>query len=772
MKALALQKVFMELLGKNIFFRQLFSPPLQRGGFWLQLCCAVAFLFVILSSFAYGTTTNTWTQSTESDFSKGTSQNVSINNKGEIRLSPEIEAITGIRSAFVWSLAEDLQNRIYVGTGDPGTVYLIKDGSEAVEFFKSPELYIQSLAVDKHGNLYAGTAPRGIIYKINNKGETTIFCSLPASYIWDMSVDNNSNLVAATGNDGILFKISPDGTPAVLFDSPETNLMDIHLDRYDNIYIGTEPNGLVYKIAPSGQAQVLYDASEGEIHCLAMDSMDNIYAGTALGAPVQVPVAPPPQPPLQTGIITSVFKEEKSWELNLPEELPMAQTSSLQQQRAAVKGAEVSPRTTGLPTAPNYVYKITQEGLAQKLLEISQAFIFGMSFDSQNNLYVVTGNMPGVYKVSVDETSSNLAKVEEMQALCCLNTNTNELYFGTGNLGRVYKILPSFKKEGAFISNVLDTTAPSNWGSISWTDMQPEDTGITLATRSGNCEKPDSTWSGWSAPYTESGGRIASPPARFIQYKATLQTMNSNSTPVLNMVSLSYLPKNQPPRIISFTVEKESFPASQKPPETKTDSKAESKPQAAVSQKPHHQIAQKNIQWEVEDQNNDTLQVTICYKGIEERAWKVIDKNTQKKGSYAWDTLRLPDGKYQVRLTASDDPDNPPETAFSVENTIQPIMVDNSRPDIKSLNTAAGTRGRYVISGTVEDKYSNIVKVQYTIDGQEWISAYPVDGIFDSLEESFQITTKPLTAGDYTLIINAFDSDENIGVEKVMIEVK
>lgn len=772
MKGLALQKVFIELRGKNIFFRQLFSPPLQGGGFWQQLCCAVVLFFVILSSFTYGTTTNTWTQSTESDFSKGTSQNVSINNKGEIRLSPEIEAITGIKSAFVWSIAEDLQNRVYVGTGDPGTVYLIKDGSEAVEFFKSPELYIQSLAVDKHGNLYAGTAPRGIIYKINNKGETTIFCSLPASYIWDMSVDNNSNLVAATGNDGILFKISPDGIPTVFFDSPETNLLDIELDRYDNIYIGTEPNGLVYKIAPTGQAQVLYDASEGEIHGLAVDSMDNIYAGTALGAPVQMPVAPPPQPPLQTGIVTSVFKEEKSWNLNLPEELPMAQASSFQQQRTVVKGAEAPPRTTGLPTAPNYVYKITQEGLAQKILEISQAFIFDMSFDSQNNLYVVTGNMPGVYKVSADETSSNLVKVEEMQALCCLNTNTNELYFGTGNLGKVYKVSSSFRKEGAFISNVLDTTAPSNWGSIYWTDMQPEGTRITLATRSGNCEKPDSTWSGWSIPFESSGERITSPPARFIQYKATLQTMNSDSTPVLNMVSLSYLPKNQPPKIVSFTVEKESSPASQKPPEAKTDSKAESKPQAPVSQKPHHQIAQKNIQWEVEDPNNDTLQVTICYKGIEERAWKIIDKNTQKKGSYPWDTLRLPDGKYQVKLAASDDPDNPPETAFSTENTIQPIVVDNSRPSIKSLNVAAGTEGRYVISGTAKDGHSNIVKVQYTIDGQEWISAYPVDGVFDSLEESFQITTRSLTTGDYTLVVNVFDSEGNIGAEKVVIEVK
>jgi len=775
MKCLALLKVFIVLYGKSFFFPQVFynplCPPFLRG-IWLRLCCTMVFFLILLSSHADGTTTNTWTQSTESDFSKGVTQNVSINNKDEIRLSQKIETITGIKSAFVWSIAEDLQNRVFVGTGDPGTVYLIKNGSEAVELFKSPELYIQSLAADKYGNLYAGTAPRGTIYKINNKGETTMFCSLPAPYIWDMSVDNNSNLFAATGNDGILFKISPDGIPVVFFDSPETNLLDILLDRYDNVYVGTEPNGLVYKIAPSGQVQVLYDASEGEIHCLAMDFMGNIYAGTASGAPVQVPMAPAPQPPVQAGVVTSIFKEEKSWDLNLPEKLPMAQASSMQQQKTIPKGIEAPPRATGFPTAPNYVYKITQEGLAQKIMETSQAFILGMSLDTQNNLYVVTGNMSGVYKVSGDETSSSLVKVDEVQALCCLSTNNNELYFGTGNIGKVYKISPSFIEEGTFISNVLDTTAPSNWGCIYWIDTQPEGTKVTLSTRSGNCERPDTTWSGWSVPCASSGERITSPPARFIQYKAALQTMNSDSTPVLNTVSLSYLPKNQPPKIISFAVEKESSPTSQKPPETKTESKVESKPQAAVSQKPHHQIAQKNIQWEAEDPNNDTLQVTICYKGLEEKAWKVVDKNMQKKGSYTWDTLRLPDGRYQVRLTASDDPDNPPETAFSTENTIQPIVIDNSRPNIKSINAAIGTGGRYVVSGTVKDDYSNVVKVQYTIDGQEWISAYPVDGVFDSLEESFQITTKPLTTGDYTLIVNAFDSEGNIGIEKVIFEVK
>lgn len=740
-------------------------------GIAVKTICTLFFL-ILLNPYAFSTTTNTWTQSTESDFSKGTIQGVSINNKGEIWLAPVIKTVAGIKGAFVWSMAADLQNNVFVGTGDPGTVYQIKDGSEAVEIFSSPELYIQSLVADTSGNLYVGTAPRGIIYKINNHGDASVFCSLPVPYIWDMSMDNNSNLFAATGNDGILFKISPDGKPSVFFNSPETNLLDILHDRYDNIYVGTEPNGLVYKITPSGQAQVIYDASESEIHCLSMDSAGNIYAGTASGTQAQIPVIPVSQPPVQAGAITTLFKEEKSWDLNLPEELPMAQPAPVQQQKTVLKGIDAPLKSTGLPTASNYVYKINQEGLVQKKLETSQAFILGMSFDTQDNLYVVTGNTSGVFKISGDESTSSLAHIEEVQALCCLNTDKNELYFGTGNMGRVYKISPSFTKEGSFLSNVFDTTAPSNWGCIYWTGMQPEGTRLTLSTRSGNGEKPDATWSGWSAPYEDSGERITSPPARFIQYKAILQTNNSDLTPMLNAVSLAYLPKNEPPRIISFGIEKESSPASQKLPETKTDGKIESKPQGTPGQKPHHQVAQKNIQWETEDPNNDTLQITMYYRGVEEKMWKILDKNTQKKGSCIWDTLRLPDGKYQVKLMVSDAPDNPPETAFSTEKTAEPVVVDNTRPDIRCLNAAVGAEGKYVISGTAKDEYSKIVKIQYTIDGQEWIPAFPMDGIFDSPEESFQITTRLLTPGDYTLIINAFDSEGNIGIEKVLFEVK
>ncbi len=739
---------------------------------FLSLKIFILITLIFLSSQANGTTTNMWMQSTESDFGKGITQNVSIHSTGEIRLSPRTEAISGIKSAFVWSMTADLQNKVFVGTGDPGTVYFIKNGSEAVEFFKSPELYIQSITTDKHGNLYAGTAPGGVIYKINSKGESAVFCSLHVPYIWDMAVDDDSNLFAATGAEGILFKISPDGIPTVFFDTTETNLLDILLDKYNNIYVGTEPNGLVYKLSPSGQKEVLYDANEGEIHSLTIDSSGNIYAGTASGAQAQVPVAPTAQLAIQTGVVTPLFKEEKAWDLNIPQELPMAQPAPMQSQKTPTRDTEMPPKTTGLPTAPNYVYKIAKDGITQKIFEIGQAFILGVSMDTQNNLYVVTGNNSGVYKISEDQTSSSLVDIEETQVLCCLNTNKDELYVGTGNIGKVYKIMPSFAEEGVFTSNVLDTTALSNWGCIYWKGTQTEGTEITLFSRSGNCEKPDHTWNNWSNPYVSSGEKIISAPARFIQYKALLQTTNTNITPALKSVSLSYLPKNQPPKIVSFTIDKEPSPAPQKTPEPKANGKPETKTQTASGLKPHHQIAQKNIQWDLEDPNNDTLQLIIYYKGTDENAWKIIDKNTQKKGAFTWDTLRLPDGKYQVKLIASDEPDNPPETAFSVENTIQPIIIDNSRPSIKPINTAMGTGGRGVISGTVRDEYSNIIKVQYTVDGQEWISAYPVDGMFDSMEESFQITTKPLLAGDYTFIINAFDNEGNIGIEKVMFEAK
>ncbi|MDR4507179.1 MAG: hypothetical protein MRJ65_02895 [Candidatus Brocadiaceae bacterium] len=739
----------------------------------MKNCLLVKILAVFLLLYflpeADATSTETWMQSTASDFELGSIQNTSIHSTGEVRLSPKTETVTGINNSFVWTMTMDSQNQVFIGTGDSGTVYLLKDGSDAIEIFKSPEIYIQSLISDNQGNIYAGTAPRGIIYKITPQGEAVEFCTLPVSYIWDMIIDSNANLFAATGGEGILFKISPEGIPSVFFDSPETNILDLLLDQSDNVYAGTEPNGLLYKISPSREIRVLYDAEEDEIHCLEKDVQGNIYAGTASGATTKMPAAQNVQPVAQANTVAAAFKEEKSWDLNIPEGLTMSKTISTKSRRFKPRKQVPSAKLAGgVPTQTNYVYKITQEGIAEKIFEASQAFIFSIAIDAQENLYVVTGNNPGVYKVYKDMTSSSLMEPEEEQALCCLLTGDNELFVGMGNTGKVYKIFPAYVREGSFLSNVFDTTTSSSWGRIFWTGVLSEGAFITLATRTGNCENPDSAWSEWSNPYTLPWERITSPPARFIQYKAVLQTTFPDRTPVLSTVAISYLPENLSPEIIDFFVEKESSASRLKD----SRNKVESKPQSSHNQKKHHQIAQKNIQWEVEDPNNDAVLLTLFYRGIDEKVWQVMDKNKQSKGSYAWDTLRLPDGEYQIKLLVSDEPDNPPGTAFSVEKIIQSVLIDNSRPAISSLSVVKRPDGNYEICGIIHDKYSRIIRVQYTIDGEKWISASPEDGIFDGLEEAFRITTGPLRAGEYTFIINAFDDEQNIGIEKVLLTVK
>ncbi|MFN7162818.1 MAG: hypothetical protein ACK4NB_07110, partial [Fimbriimonadales bacterium] len=52
----------------------------------------------------------------------------------------------------------------------------------------------------------------------------------------------------------------------------------------------------------------------------------------------------------------------------------------------------------------------------------------------------------------------------------------------------------------------------------------------------------------------------------------------------------------------------------------------------------------------------------------------------------------------------------------------------------------------------------SITGVQYKIGNGEWLSAEPVDGMFDSAFEGFRIRTPKLPAGEHTLMIMAFNA--------------
>jgi hypothetical protein len=74
---------------------------------------------------------------------------------------------------------------------------------------------------------------------------------------------------------------------------------------------------------------------------------------------------------------------------------------------------------------------------------------------------------------------------------------------------------------------------------------------VALTTRSGNLDQPQTNWSPWSAAHRRTkGAPIASPAARFVQWRATLTADTPKAArPNSNRWTVAYLPKNVAPRI-------------------------------------------------------------------------------------------------------------------------------------------------------------------------------------------------------------------------------
>src|SRR5262249_4717269 len=96
---------------------------------------------------------------------------------------------------------------------------------------------------------------------------------------------------------------------------------------------------------------------------------------------------------------------------------------------------------------------------------------------------------------------------------------------------------------------VHDAKVTARWGEIRWMAHRTPGSEIKVETRSGSSPEPDATWSAWAAPLPGiSGQSVASPPARYIQYRVTF-TGGGEEGPALQQMSIAYLPRNQAPDV-------------------------------------------------------------------------------------------------------------------------------------------------------------------------------------------------------------------------------
>ena len=679
-----------------------------------------------------------WTIDTRAEILKGEARGVSIDENGTISLAPKLTPVFNSEQAYIWSSAIDAAGSVYLGTGSDGRIYKVDSTGKGALFYDSNELNVSALAIGKSGELYAATSPDGKVYRIDASGNAVVFFEPQEKYIWSLAVLSDGDLAVGTGENGRIYRVgTANAAPAasLLFDTSETHIISLAADKHGNLYAGTDSNGLVLRFAADGKPFALLDSSLREIHDIAVGADGSIYA-LALGesaAAVKTAAAPTAAAPETT-------------ETN------------------AAPTPEPTPKSRyDLSAAKSAVYRIFPDGGNDIIWNSPTVAAFSIhAHQTGNGVLIGTSDKGRIYNVTNDATETLLLQSDEGQ-ISTLATNGKILFATSSNQGKLYRFGAETAAQGSYESAVLNAGTSASWGRIWWRSGG----NVVLQTRSGNTEKADETWSGWSANYADrKGAQISSPKARFLQWRAVF-----NSAATLSEVNVSYLARNIAPEVLSIQILPTNVGLLANPP-VQIDPNIELSgldptdfglPQ--ISNVPPRRVylrGARSLQWTAEDRNGDRLVYDIYYREIMEADFKILRENLTDN-FFTIDGAALADGRYIFKIRAKDSLSNPNGLSLSGEKISEPADIDNTPPLVSVAGTPQinGARARVVFDAS--DSASFLTRAEYSVNGGEWQPIFADDGISDSPKERYSFEIPLETGGEYTIALRVFDANGNVG---------
>lgn len=708
-----------------------------------------------------GRQSKVWTQTTQADFERGTMSNAAVTTKGEVQLAPGLKLAQELDEQFVWSLV-GANSSLYAGTGNGGIVMKV-DGDKAVPFFRTGELEVHTLAHDAQGNLYAGTSPNGKIFKIAPDGKGTLLYSLngdkPASeaggkFVLALAVAENGTVYAGTGPGAKIYKLAPGAAPEQLADLKTESVTALSLGPDGKLYAGTGEDGAIYRVDPAnGAAQIVYDTDQAVITGVAVDAQGNVFAA------------------------------------------------------AAPSGA---------------IYKIAPDGTPSIQFDKSRGALYDLKIDQTGNLYTCSANT--VLRIEQDGTATLLSDRKNGQFTCLAWDDEGRLAAGSANTGSIFRLTPTLS--GSFESTVHDAKLPSRWGRVRYTAVLPAGATLKVETRSGNTPEPDGTWSEWKAPETREGSLfVASPTSRFLQYRLLMQA--ERGAPGLRDISFFYLPKNQAPKLtlaaptggeiwrgsqtlkwaaqdpdgdtLTYEVSYSADGGHTWMPvggETKAADQTLVPPaQAAQPTKASAEEALKKFREQL-DKNPDLTpaQREENYQKAKVLVEKFFQENppapetpkattpapapttpakvagTTRNASITWNTAKIPDGIYVLRVTASDRASNASD-ALEDTKISEPFIVSNTPPQLFLPETGIAVGDKETTASGFASAKVALKGTQYRLDGGDWLAIDAEDGLWDSASERFRFAFPTPTAGQHEVEVKVVDLAGNVTSTRVKFKV-
>jgi hypothetical protein len=742
----------------------------------------VAALVALLAPTLFPSGTTAWEMNSYSDFVRGRFDGVSLSREGRLSLAPRIETLFSSDQPVIWAVAQAGDGTLYAATGHRGRVFRIDGAGKSSLLWTAEQPEVFAIAAGPKGVVYAGTSPDGKVYRIEN-GQATEYFNPKARYIWSLAVGPDGALYVGTGDQGKVFRVDASGKGELYYETGQSHITGLAVDPQGRLLAGSEPNGILYRITAKDKAFVLYDTSLPEIRAIMPMPDGTVYAA-ALGGSIAKraqSASQASQNQTTTGIPTT--------------------TTTITVEAQAGPGGEIKPpdaRQQGSPTITSTPQVSTQFTPVVDVSGVEKSAVYRINPDNtvetlwsskEENVYDVlalerqilfsTDENGRIYGLSPDRRVTLVAQTNEGETTRLLPYDHSVLA-ATGNMGRIYRLGEKPGASGSYEAPPHDTGTASRWGSLSWRSDVPAGTTLAFRTRSGNSAKPDRTWSEWSAPVSDpAGSPITSPNARYIEWKAEM-TGSNGGTPIINSVTLSYLPQNSPPVVKSINVITQTAAAAQTGKSggssssafsvTVTDSDSASGTSSGTPTQtlPRASTQQMTITWQAEDPDGDRLVYNLYFRSEDASQWLLL-KSGMHENAITFDGDILADGKYFFRVVASDREANPPPSAREAQLTSSPVMVDNT-PPLVTIGAVRYANGTAHVEFDASDAASPLRRCEYSLDAQSWVPVQAADGVIDSLREKFVLDLPGLSPGEHLLVLRAADSASNTGLAKVVLK--
>lgn len=659
----------------------------------LPIVTALTLVFVTASA-AFAGSTRSFVIDDDDAFGKGELDGTSVYSSGDLRLGASTERVDIAGSPVAWSALRRPDGSVLLGTGNDGKILRV-DGKKVSTFAETKQLLVTTLVAGPGGDVFAGTLPDAKIFRVDAGGKAKEFAKLDgAEHIWALLWDAKKNaLVAATGPNGKLFRVPLSGKAEVLYDGDANHLMSLARDKDGALYVGTSNTAQVIRITEGKPSETVYDFPGTEITALAVQNGELLVAANA-------------------------FDEGRG------------STTGDDSKDAKKKEAPAGPKS-----GDGQIWRLSAAGVADRVFDLKKDFFTEVAFDADGAFFAATGKEGKVFRVLADRSFSTWLDLNERQVLA-FDLSGAAPFVVASDSAALYWVKTAGASKGLWTSDVLDGGARCRFGELTWR----ANGALSMETRSGNTEKPDATWSAWSAALG-APGPVRSPAARYLQVRAKL----ANSDTTLFAVTAYYLRDNQRAVIESVGVE----------PRGGDKDKDGGTPKASSSYK---------LTWKVENPDGDPLRYYLRFRSEGQKTLRSIlpPQQVLTQTTYDWETNSIPDGFYIVEVEASDELTNPRDLASSAKRSSEPILIDNHAPVIDALSVEGDT-----VRGRATDSLGPIHKLEYAVNGGPWTVFFPEDDLFDTRTESFRFAV-PKMGSDPIVAVRATDAAGNTATREIV----